>query len=149
MRLRDDEKAEALDSLDADIAVVPECSRRDAEAYAAARTQTWKRSDCQRLLLGVPSRMAREPVEGDGCPNRLDHTERPSSGKKPVEAREDASTGEGENETGMAAFQRVHDHHEAEGGYAKGSEQRPQFARATWRARRPAPVLGVERHRSG
>lgn len=40
MRLRDD-KAEALDSLGADIAVVPECSRRDAEAYATRIGGSW------------------------------------------------------------------------------------------------------------
>lgn len=40
MRLRE-EKADALDSLDPDIAVVPECSRRHAEAYASSRGYSW------------------------------------------------------------------------------------------------------------
>ena len=82
----------------------------------------------QTLLAGFG-----ETVEGDSRPNCLDYPERPSSGKKPVEAREDASAGERENKTGMAAFQRVHDHHDGEGGYAEGGEQALKFGRGLTR----------------
>jgi len=55
-------------------------------------------------------------------PYCLDNAERPSAREEPVHACQGASEGESEHETAVSAFQRVHEHHEADGACTEDRE---------------------------
>jgi hypothetical protein len=77
--------------------------------------------------------MSSETMCGDRRPYRLDHSERPRPRQEAVDTCEHTSAGEREDEADVPPFEGVHDHHEGEGCYAEGGEQRPQFVRALGR----------------
>ncbi len=83
-----------------------------------------------QLVVGAFGGIPGVAVDSHRSPDCLDYPERPRARKEAVGAGEGAAEGKREDEAAMAAFQSVHDHHEGEGCYPEGGEQRPQSARA-------------------
>lgn len=82
----------------------------------------------QAQLAGGPQSTV--AVYGHSRPYRLDHAERPSACQEPIGAREGATAGEGEDESAVAALERVHEHHEADRARTEDREHEAKSASA-------------------
>lgn len=94
----------------------------------------------ERLAMSI----AKTP-DGNGGPYRFHYAERPSAREEPVEAGEDATPGEGQDEEGVPMLEGIHHHHEREGGYSECREHSCSLPRcaAQIRAVRPGDLLSA------